>query len=92
MTDEELNKELAEAVANQNKMDHVKTKATQSEVVLKLKCQECQEMKEFPVCDDEQMELSQDGTKLTCSIEGCGKSIDVPQHHNKKMVPFVTKA
>ena len=92
MTDEELNKELKEAVENQDKLAHVETRTTQSEVDLKLKCQECSEIQDFLVCDDQQMELSEDGTTLTCIVEGCGKTLPVPQHHGKNMVPFVVKA
>ena len=93
MTDEELSKELAEAVANQDKiMTHVETKATPSEVALKLKCAECGETAEFPACDDQQMELSDDGTKLTCTADGCDNTIDTPKHHDKPMVPYVVKA
>lgn len=94
MTDDELSKELADAVANQDKLEHVETKATPSEVALKLKCQTCDEMQDFPACDncEVQMELSDDGQKLTCATEGCGGTKDVPAHHDKLMVPFVVKA
>ena len=92
MADEELSKELKDAVANQDKMTHVDTKATPSEVALKLKCQDCDEMQDFPMCEDDgiQMELSDDGAKLTCS--NCPKEMETPKHHDKYMKPYIVKA
>lgn len=92
MADDQLKKELEDAVANQSKMDHVDTKKTASEVALKLKCQECDEQQEFPVHDDEQMELSDDGNTLNCEVDGCDKTMPTPKHHDKAMKPFIVKA
>ena len=94
MAEDELSKELKDAVANQDKMTHVETKSTGSEVALKLKCQECNETANFPMCEDDaqQMELSDDGSKLTCTVDGCEKEVATPAHHDKPMKPFIVKA
>lgn len=86
----ELSKELMEAVKDQSKMPHVETRATKSEVALKLKCQKCNTMQDFPVHHDMMMELSDDGKTMTCNNDECSHTEAVAQHCGIDMKPFIT--
>ena len=92
MTDDksELSKELMEAVKNADKMDHVETKTTKSEVSLKLKCSKCGHTQDFEVHHDIMMELQADKKTLKCAHEECDYSSAVPNHCDVVMQPFIT--
>jgi hypothetical protein len=91
MTDDksELSKELMEAVKDP-KMAHVETKATKSEIILKLKCQKCAHKEDFPVHHDIMMELLDDGKTMKCTHEECTHTQAVAEHCGAVMVPFIT--
>ncbi len=86
----ELSKELMEAVKNTDKMEHVETHTTKSEVALKLKCGKCGVLQEFAVHHDLMMELQDDKKTLKCAHEECDYTEAVPSHCSEVMSPFIT--
>lgn len=86
---EELSKELMEAVKDTSKMAHVETRATKSEVALKLKCQSCDYMEDFPVHHDMMMELGDDQKTMKCNNDECSHTQPVAKHHDQDMKPFI---
>ncbi len=92
MSDEdkgELAKELQEKLKNPS-LDHTETTRTASEVALKLKCQSCDHVQDFPSCDGQQMEYIEETKEMKCEI--CNKTEPVAQHHDQSMVPFIIGA
>ena len=87
---EELSIELMEAVKNTDKMEHVETKTTKSEVALKLKCSKCGELAEVPVHHDLMMDIQDDQKTLKCAHEECDLTQAVPSHCGVIMQPFIT--
>ncbi len=82
-----LKEELKEAIEKPD-LAHTETKKTAAEMVLKLKCGKCNEVVEFPIHCDQQMEL--DGTTLTC--DACSHKQEVDQHCGEPLKPFIAKA
>ena len=84
-----VSKELLEKVKKPD-LKKTTTKATPSEVALKLKCQDCTHTEGFPThCEGLQREYEDPGV-LVCSI--CKNKVPAPKHHNKVMKPFIVSA
>lgn len=73
------------------KLKETTTKAQEVEMKLVFKCEECDEIVDWPVCCGEPMELEDD--QLVCADKTCGNTMPIPQcdaGHTCK--PFLTKA
>lgn len=86
----DISEELMEAVKNTDKMAHVETRTTKSEVALKLKCSKCGTLQDFAVHHDLMMELQEDQKTLKCAHEECDHTEAVPTHCDQVMQPFIT--
>ena len=58
-------------------------------MALKLKCQKCDHMEDFPVHHDVMMELQDDGKTMKCDHEECNHTQPVATHCGDVMKPFI---
>lgn len=92
MPDEEKEKTLREELDEKMKdpsLTHVETQEAKSDVVLKLKCDTCGAVSDFPVHCGTQMTFKE-GKGLSC--DSCGESQSIPEHCNTPMKPMIASA
>ncbi|MHA1154563.1 MAG: hypothetical protein ACTSQK_00495 [Candidatus Heimdallarchaeota archaeon] len=87
MSDKEM--QVSEADLKGVNLKETQTKAQESEMSLAFKCEVCNKTYDWPLCCDEPMEL--EGDNLVCKVEGCNKSIPVPECDGQKCKPFIAK-
>lgn len=88
MSDKKM--EISEADLKGLKLKETQTKAQQAEMKLVFKCDDCNKTVDWPACCGEPMEL--EGDKLVCIDKECGKTVPVPECHDKACKPFIIKA
>ncbi len=88
MSDKEM--QVSEADLKGVNLKETQTKAQESDMKLMFKCDDCSKTYDWPLCCGESMEL--EGDNLVCTVEGCGKSIPVPECDGHKCKPFIAKS
>ncbi|MFW9915163.1 MAG: hypothetical protein ACFFGZ_06085 [Candidatus Thorarchaeota archaeon] len=92
MPDQEEAKKLRDELVEKMKdpsLAHVETQEAKSDVVLKLKCETCGKVSDFPVHCGTQMTFKE-GKGLSC--DSCGESQPMPEHCDMPMKPMIASA
>ena len=88
MSDKEM--QVSEADLKGVKLKETQTKAQESEMKLVFQCGD--KIIDWPSCCGESMELDEEAGQLVCTVEGCGKSVPIPEHEGQKCKPSIVKA